>query len=189
MTHIRFVSAVAALCLSFGVLAGVVGTASAANGEKKEEEIDRTGLYAGVGFGIGLHEEMRLDDGTLTGEELEDAWRLMAWFRPWEYFAFEIGYIDTGDPQGVNDTDGLHLAAVPMLPLPYNFDLLAKVGGMFLEDNDVAVGAGLLYHLPKGFGVRLDWDHLGVEDDSQSKNGDDVDIVTMTFFYMLSNKP
>jgi hypothetical protein len=113
----------------------------------------------------------------------------MAWFRPWDYLAFEVGYIDTGDPEGVRDVDGLHLAAVPTLPLPYNLDLFFKAGGMFLEDNDVAIGAGVAYHLPKGFGVRLDWDHLGLEDKSTSKNGDDIEVITMTFFYMLSNKP
>jgi hypothetical protein len=168
MSYTRFVSTIAAL---FVVPVMLAGPALAADDPKAPERRKLMGIYGGVGFGAGIFDEP---------DEVEDAWRLLAWYRPYDFVSLEIGYIDAGDPTGVEDVDGLHLALVPTLPLyDAGIDLFGKIGGFFFEDDELAIGLGAAYHLPYGFGVRFDWDRLNLLD-SQS-----IDVVTLALFYRL----
>jgi hypothetical protein len=169
MRNIGFATTIAALCLGVSLFAG---TASAAEDAKAKEELKLKGIYGGVGFGAGF-----FDDPS----DVEDAWRLHAWFRPWDFMSFEVGYIDAVDPEQIEDVDGLHLAGVPTLRLGNSgFDLFGKVGGFFNDDSEVAIGLGGAYHLPKNFGVRLDWDCLDIDDK------DKINVLTLSLFYHLS---
>jgi len=168
MRNIRFATTIAALCLGVALQAGI---ASAAEDSKAKKE-DYTGIYGGIGFGVGFFEDP---------SDEEDAWRLHAWYRPWDFLSFEIGYIDAGDPKQVEDVDGLHLAAVPTFRFPNApVDLFGKVGGFFKDDSEVAVGLGAAWHLPKNFGLRLDWDRLNVDDNHS------IDTLTLSLFYHLA---
>ena len=164
MKQTRLILTLAAVCLLIGPLAGSTQAA--------EEGVVKRGIYGGVGFGAGFFE---------GPSNTEYAWRAHVWWRPHEYFAAEIGYIDAGDPSSTPSNEGLHLVAAPMVPVG-PVDLIGKVGGFFpgLSDDDVAGGLGLGYRFYRGFGVRMDWDRLGWEDD------DPIDVVTVSLYYHLS---
>jgi opacity protein-like surface antigen len=171
MKYTTLVSTLAVLCVSAALAAGPVH-AQETSAPKKEERNVR-GIYGGVGAGVGI-----FDDPS----DVEDAWRLQTWFRPFNWVSFELGYIDAGDPSDeIEDADGIHLAVVPTLALADSgIDLFGKVGGFFWEDDNVAVGLGAAYHLPYNLGLRMDWDLLNADD------GDNVNVVTLSLFYHLS---
>ena len=75
----------------------------------------------------------------------------------------------------------MHLVAVPTFRIgDSGFDVFGKAGGFFNEDNEYAVGLGAAYHLPKNFGLRIDWDRLDVDDK------DNIDVLTLSLFYHLA---
>ena len=161
MGYSRFVSMVAAVCVCASVLAG---QASAA----EEKKSDLTGLYGGAGFGVGTAEHQ---------SDADYAWRMNVWWRPIDYAALEIGYLNAGRPSNNDEVDGVDLLFEPMMPLPMGFDLFGKVGGFFWDHTDIMVGMGLAYHLPWKFGLRLDWDVLNAENDNS------LNVVTLGLFY------
>jgi hypothetical protein len=175
MRYTTFVSTLAALCVSVAVAGPTAALAQAPAAETKKPPENVKGIYGGVGFGAGI-----FDDPS----DVEDAWRLLVWYRPFDYASFELGYIDAGDPSDeIEDADGIHLAFVPTLPvLDSGFDVFGKVGGFFWEDDNVAVGLGAAYHLPWNLGVRLDWDLLNADDSAN------VHVVTLSLFYHLAKQ-
>ena len=178
MRHTRFFFTLAALCVFVGVTAG---SALAEEAQKTapppEPPMNLKGVYGAFGTGAGL------TDG---GDDVNLAWRMMVWYRPFEYFAGEIGYANVDQDHG--DFDGLHLAAVPTFPIrPINLDVFGKIGGFFNEDNHCALGLGAAYHLSKGFegwGFRFDYDRLNVE----GEGGKSFDILTLSLFYQLAKQ-
>ena len=169
MKYTTFVSTLAAL---FVCAAIVAGPAHAQATSTPKEQRNVKGIYGGVGGGVGI-----FDDPS----DEEDAWRLQAWFRPVNWASFELGYIDAGDPSDqVEDVDGIHVAVVPTLALlDSGIDVFGKVGGFFWDDDNVAVGLGVAYHLPWKLGLRLDWDLLNADD------SDNINVVTLSLFYHL----
>ena len=88
--------------------------------------------------------------------------------------------VPTGGPD-----EKLHLFRALVFPIrPANLDVFGKIGGFFNEDNHCALGLGASYHLPKGFGLRFDWDRLNVE----GEGGKGVDILTLSLFYHLGKQ-
>ena len=172
MRHTRLFSTLAVLCVFVGVTAGSACAAEPQQSTPPAPPARLKGIYGGVGGGFGN-----------TGDGVGWAWRMMAWYRPYDFISGEIGYADVDKDNG--DFDGLHVAIEPTLPVrAANLDLFAKIGGFFSDDNHVALGLGAAYNLPKGFGVRLDWDRLNVEG-----QGHGVDIVTLALFYHLATPP
>jgi len=130
-------------------------------------------LYGGAGIGGGFFD---------SPDDQDFAWRMHVWWRPFDYGSIEIGYVNAGRPDNHSEVDGLHLVAVPTLPLPMGFDLYGKLGGFFFgrdngSDANLSTGLGVAYHLPWNLGVRLDWDNLAVDD----KDG--INVLTLGVFY------
>jgi len=164
MSYSRLVSTIAAVCVCAGLFAGSA---------RAEEKPDYKGLYGGAGIGGGFFDSP--NDGDFS-------WRMNVWWRPINYASLEIGYINAGRPGDHSEIDGLHVVAVPTLPLPMGFDVYGKLGGFFFGRNDgsdsnVAAGCGVAYRGWKGFGLRLDWDNLAVDDN------DNINVLTLGVFY------
>lgn len=114
---------------------------------------------------------------------------------PW--FGVEIGYVglptsrvQATDVFGINRIRSYSYDAVPIslagfLPLSPNWELTGRLGVIVNHETDRicadrrgreyycsslpwTIGAGLRYALPRGFGLRLDYDYYGFDDDVDS---------------------
>jgi hypothetical protein len=167
MSYSRFVSTIAAVCICAGLVAGSA---------RAEDKPEYRGLYGGAGIGGGFFD---------SPSDQDFSWRMNVWWRALNYASIEIGYINAGKPGNHSEIDGLHLVAVPTLPLPMGFDAYGKIGGFFFgrdngSDANVSAGLGVAYHVWKDFGLRLDWDNLAVDDK------DAVNVLTLGAFYHFS---
>jgi hypothetical protein len=175
MKYTTFVSTLAALCVSVALSSSAYAQAQAqAPAPAAEPPRNLKGIYGGASFGVGM-----LEDPDST----DYAWRLHTWYRPFEYGAIELGYAKVDGDDGA-DVDGLHLVLVPTFPIrSVNLDLFGKIGGFFhSSDDDLSLGLGAAYHLPKGLGLRFDYDRLNVG------RNDSADIVTLGVFYHLDQQ-
>jgi hypothetical protein len=133
------------------------------------------------------------DTGDLDDFELDDtAWKLIAGFRPVNFFAIEANYVDLGDEErtvgGIRFNAGAKAFtayAVGFLPIPV-VDVYAKAGlarweseatavGLFdldEEGTDFAYGAGVQVHLGS-LAARLEYEQFDIE------NTDGVELLTL----------
>jgi hypothetical protein len=137
-----------------------------------------------------------LDLGTITEDFDGDdtGFKVIAGFRPLEWFAIEANYVDLGTASdtiaGVNvdvDTKGIDAFGVLFLPLPVvdvflkagfiSWDLDADVAGLGSVSDDgtdlaYGVGAGIGFG---NFGVRAEYERFEIEDT------DTVDMISLGF--------
>ena len=154
------------------------------------------GFYIGASVGQGGVDTESADFGFVTEDFDGDdtGFKVIAGFRPLEWFAIEANYVDLGTASdnvaGVNvdvDTKGIDAFGVLFLPLPV-VDLFLKAGFISWDiDADVA-GAGsvsddgtdLAYGVGAGlgfgnFGVRAEYERFEIEDT------DTVDMISLGF--------
>lgn len=151
------------------------------------------GFY--VGASVGQAGVEASDD--LTGFELDDednGFKAIVGFRPLDFIAFEVNYVDLGSPSddlgGVPvqlETQGLDGFVVGILPVPF-VDIFAKVGFILwdaelsspafgtLEDDgeDFAYGAGVQLKFGSA-AVRAEYEVFDISD------FDDVNMISLGF--------
>jgi hypothetical protein len=152
------------------------------------------GFYIGAAVGQGGVKADEVDLGALADDFDGDdtGFKVIAGFRPIEWFAVELNYVDLGTAEdtvgGVNvnvDTTGIDAFGVVFLPIPV-VDLFAKVG-VINWDQDASVsglgsasddGTDLAYGVGVGvgfgsFGARLEYERFEIED------ADTVDMISL----------
>jgi OOP family OmpA-OmpF porin len=152
------------------------------------------GFY--VGAGIGQAGVEARDD--LTGLELDDednGYKAIVGFRPLDFLAFEVNYVDLGNPQdsfqGTDielDAKGLDAFVVGLIPLPL-VDIYGKLGfiawdaelsaegfGSLADDSgeDFAYGAGVQVRFGSA-AVRAEYEAFDIGD------LDDVNMISLGF--------
>jgi outer membrane protein with beta-barrel domain len=154
------------------------------------------GFYIGAAVGQAGVDSEELDLGTITEDFDGDdtGFKVIAGFRPLEWFAIEANYVDLGTASdniaGVNvdvDTKGIDAFGVLFLPLPVvdiflkagviSWDLDANVSGLGSVSDD---GTDLAYGVGAGvgfgnFGVRAEYERFEIEDT------DTVDMISLGF--------
>jgi Outer membrane protein beta-barrel domain len=152
------------------------------------------GFYLGAGIGqAGIEAQ---DD--VTGLELDDednGYKAIVGFRPLDFLAFEVNYVDLGNPedefQGTTfdvDAKGLDAFVVGLFPLPL-VDIYGKLGfiswdtklsaegfGTLADDSgeDLAYGAGVQVHFGSA-AVRAEYEVFEIGD------LDDVNMISLGF--------
>jgi opacity protein-like surface antigen len=94
--------------MKVGLTAAIV-LALAASGAHAQSPENDEGLYLGGGFGAFDVQVDDIDDTDEAIERIDDddnAWKVFAGWRLNPYFAFELNYVDFGDPSGELEASG-----------------------------------------------------------------------------------
>jgi hypothetical protein len=185
-------------------LYGALALLLLANGALADEPV--MGFYGGIGIG---NANVTLEDADSTADfEADDtAFRIIAGYRLFRYFAIEANYADYGTPQGgllgqfvEADFSAFHVAAVGLIPLG-RVDLFGKLGvgawegtlrftdfgGTFSENNvDPVLGFGVqIRRGPMALRAEVEAQQLGFDDDGDDDaDGDDsVAFGSVSFTY------
>jgi hypothetical protein len=145
------------------------------------------GFYIGVGAGQGNVETDEVSGISFDGDDT--AFKAIAGFRPLDFLAFELNYIDLGNPSesigGIDvevDTSGIDLFAVGLIPLPL-VDLYAKAGLVSWEAEVSAQGIGSVdddgEDFAYGAGVQVRFGSLGVRAEYEVFEIGDFDDVNL----------
>lgn len=178
--------------MKHGITAAVAVAALATAATARAAEEDYRGTFylgGGVGeFGIDIDD---FDDTTAAIEDYDGddtAWRAFGGWNLNEYLAFEVAYVNLGNPEDEIlpdtfarvETDGFAPYVVGRIPLGL-FELFGK-GGYYFHDTDVRVtspggvsrasesgenftwSAGLGLNLADRFKIRLEYEQFDVED-------------------------
>lgn len=152
------------------------------------------GFYVGAAIGQGGVKTDEVDLGTAFDDFDGDdtGFKVIAGFRPLEWFAVELNYVDLGTAEdtvgGLDlhvDTTGIDAFAVVFLPIPV-VDIFAKAG-VISWDQDASIsglgsasedGTDLAYGIGVGMGfgslgARLEYERFEIEDT------DTVDMISL----------
>lgn len=171
--------------------------------------------YAGVGAG---QSSMRDETEALLGTSFDDTdtgWKVFGGylFLPTVTFepnaGIELGYVDfgrfTGTAPGVSDNweaTGINLSLVGVLPLEYQFSLLAKIGATRWDvDNrftsplgsgspsetgtDFSFGVGAQYDFTEQVGTRLEWERFRKVGDENITGQSDLDLLSLSVLFQF----
>lgn len=149
------------------------------------------GLYLGASVG---QSDVNIDSGPLQVDGDDTGFKLIAGFRPLDYFAVELNYVDFGDVEsnGGNfkaESDAISAYAVGFLPVG-PVDLFAKaglvnsdtsvkgaVGDAFKSDGtDFTYGAGVQFRF-LSLSARLEYEIFDVDD------VDDLNLLSVGLTY------
>ncbi len=146
------------------------------------------GIYIGAGVG---QSNVDIDAGVTQIDGDDTGFKVIAGFRPLDWFGVEVNYIDFGkvSDSGVNvESDALAAYAVGFLPLG-PVDLFAKAGvasadtsvgtslGRVSDDStDFAYGAGLQFRL-LSLSARIEYEIFDLED------VDDLNMISVGLTY------
>jgi hypothetical protein len=189
--NLKLTAAMAALSL-------VLVPAAFAQGQ---EEV--SGFYIGGGagqFNASIDDVDDLDETVQGWDEDDTAYKLFAGYRLNRFVAFELDYIDLGDPSGAvvpgrnvdASIDGFAPYVVGTLPLGQYFEVYGRLGYYFYdatrgvqdeldnrvqfdeESEDLVYGAGIGANIGEKFNVRAEYEKFDLE------GLDDADALWLT---------
>lgn len=177
-----------------------IAMASAAHAQSQEEV---SGFYAGGGFGqfnASIDDIDDVDDTADNWDEDDTAYKIFGGYRVNRFLAFELDYINLGEPSGAvvpgfnldASVDGFAPYVVGTLPLGQYFEVYARAGYYFYdatvgveselddrvefdeESEDFVYGAGVGANLGEKLNLRLEYEKFDLE------GLDDADALWLT---------
>ena len=164
---------------------------------------ENAGWYLGGGvgsFNVGIDNPDQVNDAVGAWDEDDNAYKLFAGYRVNKFLAFELDYINLGEPSGNvvpgfnvdSSIDGFAPYVVGTLPLGPYFELYGRAGYYFYDattgvtdtlDNrvefdedseDFVYGAGIGANIGEKFNVRAEYERYDI------KGLDDADALWLT---------
>jgi hypothetical protein len=157
-----------------------------------QEQTEVSGFYLGGGvgqFNAGIDDVDQVDD-TIDGWDSDDtAYKFFAGYRMNRFLAFELDYINLGEPSGSvvpgfnvdASVDGFAPYVVGTVPLGPYFEVFGRVGYYFYdatvgqeteldgraqfdeESEDLVYGAGIGANIGEKFNLRLEYERFDLE--------------------------
>jgi len=172
----------------------------AANAQGQEEV---SGFYTGGGvgqFNAGIDDVDDVDDTVNGWDDDDTAYKFFAGYRMNRFLAFELDYINLGEPSGAvvpgfnvdASVDGFAPYVVGTIPLGRNFEVYGRLGYYFYDANvgveneldnrvqfdeeseDLVYGAGIGANLGEKLNIRFEYERFDLE------RLDDADALWLT---------
>ena len=158
-----------------------------------------SGLYVGGGFGqfnAGIDDVDDVDDTVDNWDDDDTAYKIFGGYRPNRFLAFELDYINLGEPSGAvvpgfnvdASVDGFAPYVVGTLPLGPHFEVYGRLGYYFYDANvgrenglnnrvefdeeseDLVYGAGIGANVGEKLNLRFEYEKYDLQglDDADS---------------------
>ena len=141
----------------FAVLAMLVHVEAQA--ETQAQGVDAKQFYIGGGLGFNSLPGA----GSATGFQIMGGYEFKTKLNEDITSALEIGYMDTGDFDHINNTgnfgdvSGVWIAMLESVPLSRKTDMLVRLGFDFGDDDGLLLGTGLQYKFTTKVAMRMEY--------------------------------
>ena len=167
-------------------------SAALASAAYAQEQQEVSGFYAGGGIGqfsAGIDDVDDVDETVQGWDEDDTAYKIFAGWRMNRFLAFELDYINLGDPSGAvvpgrnvdASVDGFAPYVVGTMPLGPYFEVYGRLGYYFYdatrgveeeldtrvqfdeESEDLVYGAGIGANIGEKFNVRFEYEKFDLQ--------------------------